>query len=377
MKIFYVYTALTTIGGADKVIIQKANWLADNGFEVTIITESQANRPIAFSLSAKVDHIDLGVDFSKEYGHSFPVRAFIYFKLMRKYRQKLQSYIYKNKPDIVITTLGRDLGIITDLKDSSKKIGEAHTTLRHLRNFHLIEERGGIYKGIAKFFRHRLVSQAKKLNALVLLTEQDKKDWQGITKTLVIPNAIPSLPDKISTCEKKRAIVVGRYNHAKGYEYLIKAWKIVHEKHPDWIVDIFGSGELHDEVKTLINDNHLDKTMIMNQPTTNIMDEYYNSSICIVSSRYEGFSMVILEAMASGIPCVAFDCPFGPRNIIKDNEDGFLVEYLNYEDLADKICILIENSLLRSKMGSKARENILRFSQETIMKQWIELFNSL
>ena len=377
MKIFYIYTALSTIGGADRVLVQKANWLAEHGYDITIVTESQANNPVAFPLSPKTRHIDLEVDFDKEYGHILPVRAFIYYRLMREYKKKLISFIYDEKPDIVITTLGRDLGIIANLKDHSIKIGETHTTLKHLRNFHLMEDRGGIYKYIARFFRRRQVMLAKKLNALVLLTKQDEKDWKGVTKTYVIPNSIPSFPTTTSTCENKRAIVVGRYNHAKGYEFLVNAWKIVHAKHPDWIVEIFGSGELHDDVKTLIYDNHLEKTMIMNQPTPEIMDEYCKSSICIVSSRYEGFAMVILEAMASGVPCVAFDCPFGPRNIIKDNEDGFLVEYLNYEALADSICKLVENKGLRKDMGSKARENIQRFSQESIMKQWTMLFETL
>ena len=115
----------------------------------------------------------------------------------------------------------------------------------------------------------------------------------------------------------------------------------------------------------------------MHEPTNQIMDKYLESSICIVSSRYEGFSMAIVEAMASGVPCVSFDCPFGPRNIIKNEEDGILVEYLNSKALADNICRLIEDDNLRIKLGANARVNIQRFSEEKIMNQWINLFNSL
>jgi len=377
MKIFYIYTALTTVGGADRVLIQKANWLADHGYDITIVTESQAGKPIAFPLSKNTHHVDLGVDFDKEYGHILPIRALIYFKLMREYKRKLQQYIIKGKPDIVINTLGRELGILTSMKDGSIKLGETHTTQYHLRNFHLMEQQGGIYKLIAKYSRKRQVSFARKLKAMVLLTPQDEEDWHGVTDTYVIPNSIPVYPKEASILENKRAIVVGRYNNAKGYEYLIEAWKIVHERHPDWILDIFGSGEMHDDVKRWIEESHLTDTMIMNEPTDRIMDEYQNSSICIISSRYEGFPMVIVESMACGVPCVAFDCPFGPRNIIRDGEDGILVEYLNSQALAESICKLIEDQELRKKMGAAARRNIIRFSQDEVMKNWTNLFDSL
>ena len=124
------------------------------------------------------------------------------------------------------------------------------------------------------------------------------------------------MPHKTSKLNKKRAIMVGRYNEAKGYEYLVEAWDLVYQKHPDWCIDIYGSGELHDDVENWIKERHLDNTIIMHEPTSQIMDKYLDSSICIVSSRYEGFSMAIIEAMASGVPCVSFDCPFGPRGII-------------------------------------------------------------
>ena len=377
MKIFYIYTALTTVGGADRVLIQKANWLADHGYDITIVTESQADKPIAFPLSPNTHHIDLGVDFDKEYGHILPIRALIYFKLMREYKKKLQHCIIKGKPDIVINTLGRELGILTSMKDNSIKLGETHTTQYHLRNFHLMEQQGGIYKLIAKYSRKKQVSLARKLKAMVLLTPQDEEDWHGITTTYVIPNSIPVYPKEASTLENKRAIVVGRYNNAKGYEYLIEAWKIVHQKHPDWILDIFGSGEMHDDVKRWIEENNLTDTMIMNEPTDKIMEEYHNSSICIISSRYEGFPMVIVESMACGVPCVAFDCPFGPRNIIRNGEDGILVDYLNSQALADNVCKLIEDDELRKRMGTAARINILRFTQDEVMKKWTALFDSL
>ena len=171
--------------------------------------------------------------------------------------------------------------------------------------------------------------------------------------------------------------MVGRYNDAKGYDYLIPAWEIVYQRHPDWILDVYGSGELRDQVIEWIREKHLEESIILHDPVDNIMEKYMDSSICVLSSRYEGFSLVILEAMSCGVPVVSFDCPHGPRNIIKNGEDGLLTDYLNYHALADGICKLIENDSLRRQLGASARKNVLRFSQDSIMEQWENLFHKL
>lgn len=377
MKIYYIYTALVTKGGADRVIAEKANWLAEHGHEIAIITDTQMGREPVFPLSPKVRLIDLAVDFSQEYGHGFMVRIWMYYKLMRQYRKMVTDVLMKDRPDIVISTLGRDISFITKIKDGSKKIGEAHTTKHFIRNFHLLEQRNDIFKYLTKFFRWHMDRQVNRLDALVVLTSQDEHDWGDKIPIYVIPNSFPFYPDKPSLCENKQAIIVGRYNSAKGYNYLIDAWKIVYQKHPDWIINIFGSGEYEDRVRKQIQDHGLQDVVIMNNPIDHIMEEYLKSSIYVMSSVFEGFAMVLLEAMSCGLPCVSFDCPYGPRNVITDGEDGFLVEYLNSHALADNICKLIENEELRKRMGRQGRHNVLRFSRETIMPQWEKLFKSL
>lgn len=376
-SIAYIYSQLTISGGTDRILTDKANYLASHGYDVTIITESQMGRPLVYSLSPNVKLIDIGLNYEKQYGHNIIYRFYLYTIYSILYKRKLSAILNRIKPDIVITLMGRSLDFITTLNDGSIKIGEAHTTKDHLRSLHLLEQRGGFYKWMARNIRKKQISNAKKLSALVLLTPEDAKDWCNITKTFVIPNFIDTFPHAPAELNNKKAITVGRYNDSKGYEYLVEAWNIVNQRHPDWMIDIYGAGELHDDVERWIHDAHLHNTMIMHKPTNAIMQKYLESSICIISSRYEGFSMVIIEAMASGVPCVSFDCPFGPRNIIKDREDGVLVDYLNSQALADNICFLIENDELRKKLGHQARINIQRYSRDNIMKQWEELFTSL
>lgn len=377
MKVFYIYSALVTTGGADRVITEKANWLAEHGYEVGIVTDSQVGLPPVFPLSEKVKLIDLDINFWQEYGHNALVRIWWYLKLMRIYKRKLRECLYQEKPDIVITTLGRDLDFLTNIHDGSIKIGESHIARKFSRNFHLLEQKGGIHWLMAKYGRWKQEKEVKKLDCIVLLTNHDANSWANTTRTHVIPNSLPFYPSESSSCENHKAICVGRLNEQKGYEYLIEGWSYVYKKHPDWTLDIYGNGEIKEDIQRLINDYNLEDVITINEPTSNIQKKYLESSIYIMSSRYEGFGMVLLEAMACGVPCVSFDCPYGPSDIIKSGEDGILVEHLNVQALADNICKLIENPPLRKAMGAKAKVNIKRYARDNVMKQWTDLFNDL
>ena len=130
-------------------------------------------------------------------------------------------------------------------------------------------------------------------------------------------------------------------------------------------------------VDQLISKAGLEKGVKVHQPTKKIMEKYLESSIFLLTSRFEGLPMVIVEAMACGLPVVSFDCPYGPADIIQNGEDGYLVEYLNTDEAALKVCELIENPELRKQMSRNARENIKRFDRNVIMKKWVDLFEIL
>lgn len=377
MHILYIYAEISIKGGTDKILVDKANYLVNHGYDVTIVTESQMGKPLSFKSEDKVCHIDMGLDFGKQYTQGSFRRFMTYSSLMRKYKSRLKKVVDRQRPDIIISAMGRSLSLLSKIDYDGIKIGEAHTTKPHLRSLHLMEQRGGIFKVIAKYMRWKMCRYASQLDALVLLTPNDAEDWKSVVKTFVIPNPISFFPKVSAELVNKQVIMVGRYNDAKGYDYLIPAWEIVHLRHPDWALNVYGSGELRDQVKEWIRERHLETTIIMHNPVDNIMEKYKDSSICVLSSRYEGFSLVILEAMSCGVPVVSFDCPYGPRNIIKNGEDGILIEPLNYQALAEGICQLIENKSLRMQLGANARENVLRFSQDSIMEQWEDLFHKL
>lgn len=377
LRLLYIYSEIAIKGGTDKVLVEKTNYLSQHGYEVLVVTESQMGRPLSFPLHPDVRHIDMGLDFNKQYTQGTLRRVFTYYTLMREYAKRLKALLYREKPDIVICTMGRSIDFITGIHDGSKKIAEAHTTKQHLRSLHLMEQRGGWHKYAARYLRAKMCRRCVNLDAMVLLTSQDADDWKEVRRRVVIPNAVPFVPTRTSDLSSKQVIMVGRYNDAKGYDYLIPAWELVHKKHPDWTLNVYGSGELHDQVVQWIHERSLENSMILHDPVGNIMDKYLESSICVLSSRYEGFSLVILEGMSCGVPFVSFDCPYGPRNIIRNGEDGLLVNYLDSQALADGINHLIEDENYRRQLGTQARKNIMRFSKESVMKQWDEFFKSL
>ncbi|WP_455671789.1 glycosyltransferase family 4 protein [Phocaeicola sp.] len=354
------------------------NYLAEQpGYEVYVVTDSQAGRPLVFPLSPKVKHIDLEIDFGKQYHYNILVRFFYYAILMAKYKKRLTALLYKLKPDIVITTCGRDMDFITDISDGSLKLGEIHIAKAFCRNFHLLERRGFPYKQVAKYWMHKQEEAIKQLDAFVVLTQNDAESWNSIRKVEVIPNPYSFAPKHPSNCKAKRIISAGRLNEQKGYERLIEAWSYIAPQHPEWKIDLYGHGEEKEKFDKMIKDLKIEKSFHILPPTNHIMDEFCKSSFYVMSSRFEGLPMVLLEAMSCGLPCISFDCPHGPSDLIRNGVNGILVENGNIRELACAIEKMISDEDRRIEMGQKAFQLVQKYSPDNIMPKWIHLFNSL
>lgn len=373
MKILYYLPSLYAPGGLERIIVFKANYFAEHfpNCEVVVMTSEQRKQPIHFPLSNRVKHIDLDVCIDYPFDQSAVTKALRFPFLYLKFKKKFIRALRAEEPDIVISTIRREINFLPELRDGSYKLAEFHVT----KNFYNPVVGRGIYSWINRFKDKLMVAKLRKMDKVIFLTEEEKIFWPDLQNLHVIPNPLVINPQQFSNCEQKQVIAVGRYMPQKGFDLLIDGWAKVVKKHPDWTLKIYGEG-MRKQLQ-----NQIDRLGIATQcklePTAhNIVKKYLESSIFVLSSRYEGFGMVVAEAMACGVPAIAFACPCGPREIIQDGEDGILVENGNVDQLATSICMLIENKDLRKSMGQKAQLHATRFRIENIANQWKELFNA-
>ena len=377
LKIVYCTPALYLAGGMERVMTLKANYFAEHfGYDITIVITDGKGKGTFYPLSDKVKVINLDIGFEELWNQPFLKKVILYLKKQRQYKKKLAACLMELRPDITISMLRREINFINSIKDGSYKIGEIHINRAHFRNFE--GKDSNIVKNLfSKFWMNTLLRKLRQLDRFVVLTESDRKAWYELDNVEVIPNPLSFAPMSISRHADKRVIAVGRYCHEKGYDYLLQAWAVVQNKCPDWRLDVFGDGD-RSSYETLIDHSGIDRSRCkLNQRTQIIQQEFERSAISVCSSRFEGFGLVIIEAMACGVPVVSFDCPWGPRTIITDGEDGVLVENGNVGQLVEAPLRLIADDQLRTTMGTKASVNVRRFSIEIIADKWKKLFEEI
>ncbi|HCT94893.1 MAG: glycosyl transferase [Bacteroidetes bacterium GWE2_39_28] len=374
LKIAYCIPSLYSVSGMEKTLTIKANYFAEvlNYKIIIILTDGKGREP-AFSLSPKIEVINLNLNYDKIWSYPFYIKVFAYALKQILFRRRLTAALKQIKPQITVSMLRRDINFITKIKDGSIKIGEIHFSKSKYRDLDSADEKFSIKGLFAKLWMRQLIVNLKRLQTFVVLSYEDKEKWVELNNVSVIYNPIINIPAVQSDCASKNVIAAGRFVRQKGYDMLLESWAIVASRHPDWTLSIYGSGEKR-SFQEIIDRLGIEKTCILYDAVQNLNEKFTESSIFAFSSRYEGFGMVITEAMACGIPPVAFACQCGPRDIITHGKDGFLIEPENTRELAEKICTLIEDDQLRKSMGLKARERAERFTLERVAKEWDALF---
>ncbi len=377
MKIVYVVGGLLAPNGMSSVLSAKINYLAEHtDYELYMILTEKAGHPWCYQINPKVKWVNFDINFDELDTMPLFRKIFFYMLKQRRYKKMFTDYLMEVHPNITVSTVRREINFINDIPDGSKKIGEIHFNRTNYREFKKKWLPNFINHFVTKLWINSLLKQLKRLDRFVVLSEEDYKNWPELNNKIVIPNSISYYPDFQSTCENKRAIAVGRYTYQKGFDLLLQAWRIVFEKHPDWRLDIYGSGE-REEYERLGKELGVSEVVTCHPAVSDIYEKYRESSIFVLSSRYEGFGLVLAEAMSTGVPAVSFACPCGPSDIITNDEDGILVDNGNVVQLADVICWMIDHPQERIQYGQHAQVNALRYSQEYVMEKWIKLFKSL
>ena len=361
MKIVYIIDSLATI----------------YNYDVSVITYYQFHEPNTYPLSCKVKQINLRIPFYQQYRYSYPKRLWLKWGFNRQLQIELQQTVNSINPDILIGVGYTLADVVCSIKCQAAKIIESHEA-RIYTKFPLLHKNTSLFSTIYAILNRKIYLNIveKRADAVVTLTKGDALEWKNAKRVEIIPNFSIMPISNLSNGESKRVIAIGRLEWQKGYDKLIDIWKLVSPTHSDWQLDIYGEGSLEADLKKRINEAGLINVTI-HPFTHNISQEYAKSSIQVLTSRFEGFSLVLLEAMRHGLPCVTFDCPFGPKELIDDNKCGYVIENDNINQFAERLNYLIDNQQVRKRFAKEALMKSRKYNVDNIMNLWKELFNSL
>ena len=376
-KIAYCTPALYSAGGVERVVSLKASYFAETyGYDVTIIVTEGKERECFFPLSDKVRVINLQINFEDLWHVSFIKKIFLYLKKQRQYKKLLTNHLMRLQPDFTITTLRREINFIASISDGSIKIGELHVNRANYRNFS-DRDSNIIKRSFAHVWMISLIRHLKQLDKMVVLTDCALYDWPELNNIVKIPDPLPIHTNERSTLEHKRIISIGRYDYDKGNDLLLQVWAKIEKQMQDWSLDIYGNGN-REPYESLIKQLNIDTSRChLHGPTTDVLKEYRTCSLFVLPSRFEGFGLVLIEAMACGVPVVSFDCENGPRSIISTGVNGFLIPPFDINVFAEKAILLMNDNDLRKKMGENAYKSATPYDIEKVGLQWKQLFNEL
>ena len=366
----------------ERVLLNKIGWLKRNtDWEILVVTTDQKGRDLFFPLPEGVRMVDLGVNYSDDNGKSFICKVAGYFRRRRLHRKRLTELLMAERPDVVDCLYPGECSFVPDIRDGSRKVMELHQS----KMFHYQYNRSGLL-GLADRYRARTDERlVRRFDRFVVLTEEDAQMWGEIPGMRVIPNAAKDicdgmrLNDGVASSDARRVIAVGRLDYQKGFDRLIDAWVLVRKdgRFADWRLDIFGQGEWKEMLQRKIRTLGVGDSARLNAPVKDIAAEYKASSMLVMSSHYEGFPMVMVEAMSAGLPVVTFDYKCGPKDIIDDGRNGLLVKEGDIRGLADAMMSLMASPATLRRMSAEAKKVTERFSEEKVMGMWVRLYEGL
>lgn len=363
MKLLYIVPSINDAGGVARVLSAKTNYLIEKwGFEIHILTQNKGNSSLFYFFNPKIVLHDMILEGNK-------------MNYLLNYKNELQKHCKQINPDVIIVAdNGLKAYLVPFFLDKmTPLVFESHGSkfiAEQKQSEHVWSKLKMKFKLFIKEFG------AKKYTRFVALSDESLKEWR-ITNGVVITNPLCDFPKKLSDQSSKKVIAVGRHAYEKGFDNLLKIWKKVVEDYPDWVLEIYGKSDEKFELRKLANNLNLTENIVFHEPVQNINDKYSEASFYLMTSRFEGFGMVLIEAMAAGLPCVAYDCPCGPRNIIDNEKNGFLIQNNNEKDYINAVKTLIEDKELRIRMGETAKSVISEYNLDEIMQSWNQFFREI
>lgn len=356
-------------GGPARVISLWGNYFVSNGYEIEVVSNIDVS--LLYNFDKKIKYSVLGIEKFKQQN-----------KLKTLY--KIYSFLKGRKKEILIFNKSLYIPYLFILKkfaliDKSLKLvyfahggsSDFKTIYNNLLNYMIVytfDEIIALHDDYESFEFKPKTFRRKIINAIF------PNQWNKIKEKInYIPNPVTFRSERKADYDSKTVLAVGRLDYIKGFDLLIKAWKTVNEKYPDWELKIVGDGEERKNLKNLINELNLKNVKLVGMQN-DVKSFYLSSSIYVMSSREEGMPMVLVEAMECGLPIVAF-ANVGAKFLVKEKVNGFLCEIGDTESLANNIINLIENKKLRVKMGKKSKELVKKFYIENLAHKWDRILN--
>lgn len=355
MKLLYVLPRMSGEGGVQRVIAFKLNYLVTHfDFDIHLVCHDQT--PSFYPMYSRIQMHYLTLKGNR-------------WSYFNQYRQGIKDTVAQVKPDVVVVCDGFKGYFLPFFRLNVPLVFEVHGSYYN----RIYPSRSWGWRN-ALYLMELLMKRplAARFDCLVVLSEMAKKEWK-LRSTVVIPNPnwivpLPRNPQKV-------ALMVARHSYEKGIDRMLPIWAKFIQYHPDWTLQIFGSGSTSSS-KALAHQLGILDSVYFEEPTPAITAIYAQSGMFLMTSRFEGLPMALMEAMTCGVPCVAYDCPVGPRALLLSQEHGYLIPEDNSEaflSAMNEIALDYPNA----PHASTAMASVVRFQPETVMKQWVALFESL
>lgn len=376
MNLVYFIPSLSNPGGMERILIEKVNYLVDEyDWFITIVTTEGTGDPY-YNLNPKIRVIHLVINFDEYFHRSVLVKLVKRrFKLL-KYREEVKKILKAVNYNWVVSMGGKELLFLPSIVEKSKIIVEVHFSRNYFKFFANNHYKSKFYRLIGIYNQFNFERSLKDVYRFVVLTKADLIDWRkDFDNVLYIPNFTNCHSSNLYNNSSKKIISVGRLDEQKGYDILIRVWANVISKISDWEVHIYGEGPMRAYLEKKICDYGLTESFILKGTNAMLSDVYRNYSFFVCPSRYEGFSISILEAISNKLPVISFNCPHGPADLVKHNSSGFLIEDFDEFVFSEHIKKIVLDDSLRSSMSDSSYKHSLLFTQDKIMPNWFELFS--
>lgn len=343
-------------GGIEKLVAIKANWWSEKfGYKIVIVSTEQQGKPSVYSLSDKIEFIDINVNYHREISFFHPKNfAKLYTNI-----HKLKNIFKVHQPDFILVASHIPMTYVLPFLSNNAKI---------IKEFHYSKSRR-VHTKKEKYFS----MIEKKYDYLVVLSEEEKTFYSS-DNVKVIPNPVTQMPEYSKSVREKENIAgaILRFAPVKQVDKMVAAWEVFYQSHQDWKLHIYGATDnaYFEEIRSMVHRKNLEQTVIFKGQTNDVENALAEMKILLMTSENECFPMVILEANASGVPVVSFDSPTGPRNIIHQYKDGIIVPLNDIVAFGEALKHLASDEFKLSDLSKAAVQNAEAYIIDRVMNMW-------